>query len=113
VQWLQQALGCPLPLILDADALNLLAADTRLQNRLRQREAATIITPHPAEAARLLACTQQIFRQTGYRPHNSWPPLNAVVVLKGAGSLICAPKQPYYLNTSGGPHWRSPDKVMS
>lgn len=104
VQWLQQALGCPLPLILDADALNLLAADTRLQNRLRQREAATIITPHPAEAARLLACsTADIQADRLQAAQQLAAALNAVVVLKGAGSLICASRQPYYLNTSGGP----------
>ncbi|WP_077037492.1 NAD(P)H-hydrate epimerase, partial [Pelomonas sp. KK5] len=41
-------------LVLDADALNALAADTTLRQALRQRGAPTILTPHPLEAARLL-----------------------------------------------------------
>ena len=41
--------------MLDADALNLLAADQDLKERVRRRSAATILTPHPLEAARLLA----------------------------------------------------------
>jgi len=104
VQWLQQSLDSPLPLVLDADALNLLAADTGMHKHLRQRKAATIITPHPAEAARLLACsTADIQANRLQAAQQLAATLNAVVVLKGAGSLICAPGQPYYLNTSGGP----------
>ena len=47
-------------LVLDADALNAIAADTTLQARLQQRAArglATLLTPHPLEAARLLQTT--------------------------------------------------------
>jgi NAD(P)H-hydrate repair Nnr-like enzyme with NAD(P)H-hydrate dehydratase domain len=63
----------PLPLVLDADALNLLASDAQLQDLLAMREAATILTPHPAEAARLLAITQLRFSQTVWPPHSNWP----------------------------------------
>jgi len=48
--WLNQ----PVPLVIDADALNLIASDGLLSNLLKQREATSIITPHPGEAARLL-----------------------------------------------------------
>ncbi|NWK77003.1 NAD(P)H-hydrate dehydratase [Aquitalea sp. LB_tupeE] len=104
VQWLQQAVDSPQPLVLDADALNLLATDSGLQNRLHLRKAATVITPHPAEAARLLACSTAAIQADRLQAAQQLSmALNAVVVLKGAGSLICAPNRPYYLNTSGGP----------
>jgi NAD(P)H-hydrate repair Nnr-like enzyme with NAD(P)H-hydrate dehydratase domain len=51
---LEQALKCPLPVVLDADALNILASDGRLEGNLYNRIAPAILTPHPAEAARLL-----------------------------------------------------------
>ena len=47
----------PFPLVLDADALNILASDGRLEGKLYKRVAPAILTPHPAEAARLLACS--------------------------------------------------------
>jgi hypothetical protein len=42
--------------VVDAGALNLIAADASLASALAVRTAATVITPHPAEAARLLQC---------------------------------------------------------
>lgn len=83
---LERALAADKPLVLDADALNLLALDPRpLSGR-------TVLTPHPAEAARLLGWrTEQV-------QADRWQALAAlveryrcVVVLKGAGSLIGAP----------------------
>jgi hypothetical protein len=51
---LARAISRPLPLILDADALNLLALEPALVQRLQNRAQPTLLTPHPAEAARLL-----------------------------------------------------------
>jgi len=51
------ALVAPVPIVLDADALNLIAAGRALAASLAKRKAATILTPHPAEAARLLGVT--------------------------------------------------------
>src|SRR5216683_107959 len=48
------ALAAPVPLVLDADALNLIAENRPLAVSLEKRAAPTILTPHPAEAARLL-----------------------------------------------------------
>jgi hypothetical protein len=47
-------LARPVPLLLDADALNLVALQSSLREAVRTRAAATVLTPHPAEAARLL-----------------------------------------------------------
>ena len=50
----RQALQLPLPLVVDADALNLLGAHAELRDLCAIRNAPTVLTPHPAEAARLL-----------------------------------------------------------
>src|SRR5437667_10360413 len=54
---LRAALAAPLTIILDADALNLIAASRALATSLVKRKAASLLTPHPAEAARLLGVT--------------------------------------------------------
>ncbi|HEX7338405.1 MAG TPA: NAD(P)H-hydrate dehydratase [Rhodanobacteraceae bacterium] len=81
------AVASPLPLLIDADGLNLLAADPCA---FAGRE--VVLTPHPGEAARLLGCdiaTVQADRfaaaQTLARRYA------AVIVLKGAGSVVAAP----------------------
>ena len=51
------ALERELPLVLDADALNLIGAHDALREVCRTRRVATLLTPHPAEAARLLQTT--------------------------------------------------------
>ncbi|MDP1979294.1 NAD(P)H-hydrate dehydratase [Undibacterium sp.] len=91
-------------LIIDADALNLIAADTKLQAMLSNRNNSCILTPHPLEAARLLnkkvadiqsnrlQAAQALARQ-----------FNAVVILKGSGSVICHPDGDLLINTTGNP----------
>lgn len=99
---LAQALDTPLPLLLDADALNLLARRADLADRLRTRTASgygrdpsvptlapAILTPHPAEAARLLHTTPEAVeadRPAAVRALAGR--FNAVAVLKGAGTLV-------------------------
>jgi len=48
------AIEYPVPLVIDADALNILANSSALQDKLRDRQAPFSLTPHPGEAARLL-----------------------------------------------------------
>lgn len=70
------------PLLLDADALNLLAAEPVTLTD-------AILTPHPGEAARLLGCsTVEIQRDRLAALQALEHRYGAVVVLKGAGSLI-------------------------
>lgn len=103
-QLVEQALQTPLPLLLDADALNLIAADSQLASRLSQRPNPAILTPHPAEAARLLDCTVreiqadriQSARQlaTHYRSH---------IALKGCGTVIATADGRWWINPTGNP----------
>ncbi|TVP91862.1 MAG: NAD(P)H-hydrate dehydratase [Pseudomonadaceae bacterium] len=82
---LEQALNAGLPQVLDADALNLLAADSGLAAKLDKR---TLITPHPAEAARLLGCsTAQVQADRPAAVRMLAKQLGCQVVLKGVGSL--------------------------
>ena len=104
LQWLKHAIASELPLVLDADALNLLALDTELQAQVSKRKAKTIITPHPAEAARLMgASTDDVRYQRVDVATILATRLNCFVVLKGAGSICAQPNGAWYLNGSGNP----------
>ena len=87
----------PRPLVLDADALNLLAADPRpVPGR--------VLTPHPGEAARLLGCTVEAIQRDRYAALQQLVDrYAATVVLKGAGSLISAPGEPVMVIRAGNP----------
>lgn len=108
-----QAIAAQLPrllstaarLLLDADALNSIANDSQLATLLAVRSARqrqTVLTPHPLEAARLLACTtaavqadrlaaaQQLAQRFG-----------CTVVLKGSGTVMAAPGRLPVINPTG------------
>lgn len=73
------------PLVVDADALNLLARDP-------QAVPQAILTPHPGEAARLLETTTAAVQADRFAAATALAKrFHAVVVLKGAGSLVAAP----------------------
>lgn len=96
--------GC---LVLDADGLNAVALDTRLHDALRQRSEhtatqATVITPHPLEAARLLDCdTQQVQRDRLKAAQELAERFQCGVVLKGSGTVIAAPGRTPRINITG------------
>jgi len=99
---LAQAIASPAPLLLDADALNMLASDALLQTALRSRDAATVLTPHPLEAARLLGkSVSEIQADRLAAARLLAARLHACVVLKGSGSVIAAPDGAAVINTSG------------
>ncbi len=84
--WLT-ALETTLPLVLDADGLNLLAREPR------QLAGRAVLTPHPGEAARLLGCdTATIGADRFAAARELARRFSAVVVLKGAGSLVAEPE---------------------
>lgn len=81
------ALACGKPLLLDADALNLLA---RMPRALSVE---AVLTPHPGEAARLLDCDVATIQSDRYAAARTLAHrYAAVVVLKGAGSLVADPE---------------------
>ena len=77
------ALQSNLPLIVDADALNLLSQESFQRSNW-------ILTPHPGEAGRLLGCNSaDINRQRFEAVKSLAEKYHAVAVLKGAGTLVC------------------------
>ena len=104
LSWLETALISEYALVLDADALNLIAQHPPLANKLSQRKAPAILTPHPAEAARLLKTdTTAVQHDRMSAALQLAQQFNSYVVLKGAGSICCFPNGKRYLNTSGNP----------
>jgi ADP-dependent NAD(P)H-hydrate dehydratase / NAD(P)H-hydrate epimerase len=101
---LQQALALPCPLLLDADALNLLAGRPELADLAAQRSHPTLLTPHPGEAARLLGASgAEIQRDRIGSALGLSRQFSARVALKGAGTVIARPDGRYAINTTGGP----------
>ncbi|WP_263081161.1 NAD(P)H-hydrate dehydratase [Endozoicomonas sp. Mp262] len=97
---LKTALASPLPLILDADALNLIADDSQL---LCDRKSPMILTPHPGEAARLLGTTADKIQKDRFNAAIEISQrFGCTVVLKGAGSLIAC-GQNLQLCSAGNP----------
>jgi ADP-dependent NAD(P)H-hydrate dehydratase / NAD(P)H-hydrate epimerase len=86
-----------LPLIVDADALNLLA-----QNPIKKEN--MILTPHPGEAARLLGSSTTAIQKDRFSAIRKLAmTYQATVILKGSGSLVCGPKSNIYLCDLGNP----------
>jgi len=92
-------------LVLDADALNAIAADPPLQALLQargRRGAPTVLTPHPLEAARLLASdTRGVQADRIAAARLLAERFGAVVVLKGSGTVIAAPSGAVRINPTG------------
>ncbi len=92
-------------LVLDADALNAVSADPQLMKQLkqrRQRGQATVITPHPLEAARLLGCDVAQVQSDRLAAATALAERAVcVAVLKGSGSVIAAPGVKPHINGTG------------
>lgn len=92
---------CNVPMIFDADALNVLAGNAEA---LAKARAPVIITPHPGEMARLIGgnnVTVQRDRRAAAR--EAVKRTGATVVLKGAGTIVTGPKLPNFINLTGNP----------
>ena len=99
-EWAQTLLNAVIeldkPCVIDADALNLLVKRPHVKQNW-------ILTPHPGEAARLLACTTQQIAEDRYSAvRNLQSRFGGVCVLKGAGSLIADAEQ-IFVSTTGNP----------
>lgn len=94
---LQQAWRSGRPLVVDADALNLLAASPQPLHD-------AVLTPHPGEAARLLGCTTAEVQADRFNAARAIAQRHAcVVVLKGAGTIIAAPDGALRVIDAGNP----------
>lgn len=93
----QHAMRDDIPCVIDADALNLLATSPhRLQD--------AVLTPHPGEAARLLACTTADVQRDRFATARAIAQRHAsVVVLKGAGTIVASPDGVLRVVAAGNP----------
>jgi hydroxyethylthiazole kinase-like uncharacterized protein yjeF len=101
---LAAVLASDVPCVLDADALNLIAQSADLRKACARRRSETILTPHPAEAGRLLAeTTETIQRDRVAAAKNLSKHFNAHALLKGNGSVLAARDGHWFINTTGNP----------
>jgi NAD(P)H-hydrate epimerase len=89
------------PLLLDADALNVMAGNI---GRIGGSGASRVITPHPGEMGRLLGMAAAAVQADRWNAAQAAAEqLKAVVVLKGAGTLVAAAGKPLCVNLTGNP----------
>ncbi len=89
-------LECDLPLVIDADALNLLAQEP-------VQKPSWVLTPHPREAARLLKTTAHEIQNRRFEFVQAIPrQYGGVCALKGSGTLV-ASRQQVSICTAGNP----------
>lgn len=90
-----------LPMVVDADALNILAGD---KEALRNPGGPRILTPHPGEMARLIESTAEDVQKDRLQTASALAKENNVyVVLKGAGTVIADPDGHIAINSTGNP----------
>ena len=94
----------PGTIVLDADALTCLASDSQLRDAVRAIGDRVILSPHPGEAGRLLGMSAaEINRDRIAAARQMAEQSGAIIVLKGAGTVVTAPGRPFYVNTTGNP----------
>ncbi|MER6594170.1 NAD(P)H-hydrate dehydratase, partial [Micromonospora purpureochromogenes] len=95
---LRAVLSAPVPAVLDADALTLLV-DGSLADRLRNRDAPIVVTPHDREFTRLCGEEPGADRVSAALRLAAW--MNATVLLKGDRTVIGTPDGRAYVNPTG------------
>ena len=109
IKWLKACLAYPkVPLIIDADALNLIADSTEilsaLQLRNQQFPGQSILTPHPGEAAQLLKSSSAEIQVDRFSSlHQLVQLTQSMVVLKGQHTLIAGPQHSAVQCEAGNP----------
>jgi ADP-dependent NAD(P)H-hydrate dehydratase / NAD(P)H-hydrate epimerase len=99
-----RAIASAAPLLLDADALNAIAADRTVAAAVAARTSPTIITPHPAEAGRLLGIPTAAVEADRIKAAQALAAkFSAAVVVKGAGSVLAYPDGTWDINATGNP----------
>jgi NAD(P)H-hydrate epimerase len=90
---------CQVPMVVDADALNILANDRETLNSLPKN---SILTPHPKELERLVGKCQSSFDRLSKAAELARV-ANVYIVLKGSFTAIITPTSSYYFNPTGNP----------
>lgn len=102
---LPRILSAAATVVIDADAINAIANDTQLQTLLTDRSprgVATVLTPHPLEAARLLGTSAaQVQADRLAACGQLAERYQCTVVLKGSGTVMAAPGQTSVINPTG------------
>lgn len=88
-----------IPLVLDADALNIIAANPGLKQKIPQE---SILTPHPGEFVRLFGKSNNDFERLELLRTQA-KALQVIILLKGAHTCIAAPDGQCYFNSTGNP----------
>lgn len=92
---------CRVPLVLDADAITVLAGQPQL---IEKAASPVVITPHPGELAALFAKSAADVQKNRCGAARSAAKISgATVVLKGAGTIVSAEGQPLGVNLTGNP----------
>lgn len=96
---LNKVIESPIPAIIDADALYWLAQEPQL---LKNRKAATILTPHEGEMARLCGLTPEEVACRRLELSREWAvSMGVTLVLKGPFTIVTTPEGDQFINTSG------------
>lgn len=101
-QLVEAALESECALVIDADALNLIAEHAAMQQKLAARKAFSVLTPHPLEAARLL--NEDVSEIVSHRIESAKRlclKYKCPALLKGAGSIMALPDESWVINRSG------------
>lgn len=93
------------PVVLDADALNIIAENPDMWKHLpTDSRSNVIITPHPGEMARLMGTTIDVIQERRFESAIKLAmDRNVLVVLKGAGTIVAAPNGAVFLSPIGNP----------
>ena len=101
---LNEVLTKDIPVVLDADAINLVAKHEKTRILLTNRTSPTVLTPHPGEAARLIGCEiHEVQKNRILHACNLSQEFDADVLIKGAGSVCALSDGSWLINTSGNP----------
>ena len=99
VNLLRRIFHANIPLVIDADALNLLAAHSSLYSQIPQH---SILTPHPKEFERLFGKTEHDIDRIELAMQKA-AELQVYIIVKGHRTLVATPEGVGYFNMSGNP----------
>lgn len=89
------------PMVIDADALNAISKNVDILKKIKPKY---VITPHPGEMSRLINKSAEHIKNNRFLVAKKFShDYNAVVVLKGAGTIVAEPGGKSYINTTGNP----------